>query len=280
MIIDQRHIEYEGQAVISHFKFEPPLVAASELSGHGCFIFPLNTRGDIYRQDGKKSVAEDQGILMKCGTYVNKWEGVKEGSPSEVVIIRLVPEVVETISEIKTAKLLYANYGEESSSAVIHLDELMNKFLENLFFYFDNPGLVNDELVALKIKELTLLLMNSKESNPLIDLLLTLFDAEKYQLKDIVDNHLYEQLSIGELATLANMSTPTFKRKFKAITGDSPGQYISQKRLMTAADMLEATTKNVSTIAYDCGFNDPNYFSKSFHSKYGVTPLEYRNQVR
>ncbi|MEM8890596.1 MAG: AraC family transcriptional regulator, partial [Bacteroidota bacterium] len=95
--------------------------------------------------------------------------------------------------------------------------------------------------------------------------------------KEIVDSNAYEKISMDELAALANMSTPSFKRKFKESMGESPGQYIKKLRLEKAAHMLNTSTELIASIAYECGFSDPNYFSKSFQAVYGLSPKQYRN---
>ncbi|MEL6251402.1 MAG: AraC family transcriptional regulator [Bacteroidota bacterium] len=277
-ILSQRHMELGGQQVISHVTFEPPLVISSELDRHGCFIFPINTSGEIYRQDGKTKVEADQGVLMKCGTYVNKWNHPENADlPSEVVILRFYPQIIEAAIDAKNLQAI-KNRMSNRSTALVEMDILMKKYLESLSFYFDNPRLVNDELVNLKFTELLLLLVSIREPNAALDLLSTLFDSQKFSLKEIVDSNAFEKISIDELASLANMSTPTFKRKFKESMGESPGQYIKKLRLRTAANMLDTSKELISAIAYECGFSDPNYFSKSFQSVYGLSPKQYRNR--
>jgi len=48
-------------------------------------------------------------------------------------------------------------------------------------------------------------------------------------------------------------------------------------RLQRAAVLLKTTEKNVSEIAYEVGFSDPNYFSRAFHEEFGRAPGGYRN---
>ena len=164
MVLNQRHMELGGKTVISHFTFKPPLVAASDLENQACFIFPINTKGNIYRQQGKTEVETGQGVLMKCGTYVNKWHQINAEEEAQVVILRLLPEVVEAALDGRISSQVQQKLKGKRSTAVVDLDKMMYSFLENLFFYFENPSLVNDELVVLKLKELTLLLLNSNET--------------------------------------------------------------------------------------------------------------------
>ena len=71
------------------------------------------------------------------------------------------------------------------------------------------------------------------------------------------------------------MSRVQLFRKFKAITGCSPSEYIKAVRLQHAADILASGKYNIADVAYNVGFSDPKYFSNCFSEKYGMTPSQY-----
>ena len=83
---------------------------------------------------------------------------------------------------------------------------------------------------------------------------------------------------ISWLATQAGMSRVQLFRKIKALTGESPSAFVRMLRLQKARNLLLTTSLNVSEIAYDVGFGDPSFFSRTFKEKYGKTPLETREQ--
>ncbi len=277
MILSQKHLEIDGKAVISHFTFSPPLVAASDLDNSACFIFPIQTKGNLYRADGKTEVSEKQGVLMKCGTYVNKWFGIGKNEVSEVVILRLYPDLMRNVIDPAIVTQLDQPVPSHNTNTVVQLDVLLKKYLDGLFFYFENPQLATEELVALKVKELTMLLINSKSSNPIIELLNSIFYRQRFALEEIVENNLYENVSLSEMAAIANMSVSTFKRKFKEMFNDTFSNYINHKRLEKASELLIRNVKaSISEIAYEVGFNDPGYFTKSFKKKFKISPSAFR----
>ena len=61
-------------------------------------------------------------------------------------------------------------------------------------------------------------------------------------------------------------------RKLKALTNRTPSQFIRSIRLQKAMKLLKSTDLTVSEIAYDVGFTDPNYFSRTFLEEYGIRP--------
>ena len=81
---------------------------------------------------------------------------------------------------------------------------------------------------------------------------------------------------VEDLAGSVYMSRMQLHRKLKAITDRSASNYIRVYRLNKAKSILEHHDKNIGEVAYDVGFNDPNYFSKTFHKEFGVSPSEYR----
>lgn len=74
-----------------------------------------------------------------------------------------------------------------------------------------------------------------------------------------------------------NMSESQLYRKLKALSGKSTALFIRGIRLSAAKKMLDASTFNISEIAYQCGFSDPAWFSRAFREAYGASPSDYRN---
>ncbi len=88
-----------------------------------------------------------------------------------------------------------------------------------------------------------------------------------------------ERLSDGhfntdELAAVVGMSRRQLLRKLSALTGRGPAEFIRFVRLHRAMELLEKGAGTVSEIAYRVGFNDPSYFSKSFHRQFGKVPTD------
>lgn len=94
----------------------------------------------------------------------------------------------------------------------------------------------------------------------------------------MMDNYPYN-LKLEEYASLANMSLSTFKRNFKSVFNESPGRWISNKKIALATQFLKTSDMTINEIAYDCGFEDPSHFIKVFKKHENVTPLTYRNKV-
>ncbi len=101
------------------------------------------------------------------------------------------------------------------------------------------------------------------------------------QLREVINEHLTTaDFSIPQIAQMMQMSQVQVYRKLKALTGKTPTQYMRILRMKKAMELLNTTTLNISEIAYDLGFSDPNYFSRTFQQVYGKTPSSIRKEQK
>jgi AraC family transcriptional regulator len=75
---------------------------------------------------------------------------------------------------------------------------------------------------------------------------------------------------------MAGLSRFHFLRRFRAITGTSPHQYLIALRLGAAADRLRSSADPVTSIALEVGFNDLSHFHQLFRRSFGLAPRRWR----
>lgn len=92
--------------------------------------------------------------------------------------------------------------------------------------------------------------------------------------------HLDRPLTVAELADRAHMSTRSFTRGFRQVTGTSPARWVAARRLDEARTLLETTTWSIDRIARTCGFGSPVTFRQSFVREFGTAPTSYRRRFR
>ena len=97
------------------------------------------------------------------------------------------------------------------------------------------------------------------------------------KLREIVQTHLdHSDFGVPQLAENLLMSQMQVYRKLKALTGQTPSQFIRNIRLQKGKELLQTTNLTISEIAYKVGYADPNYFSRTFHSEFKVSPRDFR----
>lgn len=95
-------------------------------------------------------------------------------------------------------------------------------------------------------------------------------------VKEYIAENLNENLTVGALAEIVNMSSSHFSRVFKQQTGFSPYDYILISRLNRAKYLLQVTDMTVSAIAYEIGFNSESNFIYFFTDNEGISPGKFR----
>lgn len=93
---------------------------------------------------------------------------------------------------------------------------------------------------------------------------------------EYMDQHCNENISLRQLATLANMSDQHFCRIFKKITGKRPVDYMNYLRINRAVVLLSESDFNISEVAMAVGFDDSNYFSRLFKKYQKTSPSAMR----
>jgi AraC-like DNA-binding protein len=92
-----------------------------------------------------------------------------------------------------------------------------------------------------------------------------------------IDNHLSEPLSNPRLADLCHMSVSHFIRSFHTATGQTPAEYIQDRKVSAAAQYLNFTDHSIEQIAELTGFANRFYFTRVFTKIMGIPPAGYRN---
>lgn len=87
-------------------------------------------------------------------------------------------------------------------------------------------------------------------------------------------------LNLKILADFLGISTSYLSMLFSTTKGVTFKQYLNEKRLTHAIQLLRETNLPISEIATTTGFNDANYFSKVFKSKFTTSPISYRQQMK
>ena len=85
-------------------------------------------------------------------------------------------------------------------------------------------------------------------------------------------------LALNAVAVYMAMSSYGVSRLLKDYTGMGFKEYVPQKRLETACEILKSTSMPVTEVAANVGFVNPAYFTSVFKATYSITPSKYREQ--
>jgi len=99
------------------------------------------------------------------------------------------------------------------------------------------------------------------------------------RVRDFIEAHLDDELSLAILADIACLSPYHFSRSFKQSAGVGPQRYVIQRRLERAKTLLRRTKQPLAWIAQEVGFADQSHLTSIFRREMGVTPGRYRSAL-
>ncbi len=275
MITSRSTFDYQGEVLIEKVKIKAPFTYEAAFQNTGCFIYFKERGPKLLSAVAKTQVQSNEAVLLKCGNHFLDLLRETNNDEVEVIIIHLFPDLLKKLYTGDIPEIAKKQNSSIENQVVVSSDVLA-KFIDSLDFYFQNPSLVNNDLLELKIKELILLLIQSKNIRSILELIADLYSSNTVNLREVIDLHLFSNLKVDQLAKLSNLSLSSFKREFKKQFNNSPTNYINEKRIQKAKELLTTTNLPVSEIAYETGFRDSLYFTRLFKKITGTPPTSFR----
>jgi AraC family transcriptional activator FtrA len=93
-----------------------------------------------------------------------------------------------------------------------------------------------------------------------------------------MQTRIHQPMSISKMANWAAMSERTFMRRFRSVTGMTPGEWITHQRIGLAKDLLERSTIAIDQVAARSGLGTAMTLRHHFRRRIGVSPTEYRKR--
>lgn len=93
--------------------------------------------------------------------------------------------------------------------------------------------------------------------------------------REFLESHYTDDISLEDMATQVNISPQYFSKLIKKTTGFNFIDWLSMLRVKKAKELLTNTNLTVKEVCFMVGYKDPNYFSRIFKKRLGITPSEY-----
>lgn len=97
--------------------------------------------------------------------------------------------------------------------------------------------------------------------------------------RTIEENFNNPDFGVEDLASHLNISRSSLNRKMRDILNTTANNYIRDKKIEKAEELLRTSSMQINEICYKVGFTTPSYFIKCFRKKYGMSPNEYANSI-
>lgn len=278
MVLEHKQIDLYNKMIFERAIIKAPFTVPNAMPNEACFLYVLEGSQRLHSANQRELIKSKDAVLMKCGMYFGEWLSSSDYIQCEAIAVHLYPEVLKKIyeSEIPDFIKQYKKQNNPTQLYKVIDNTLIDNYIRSMLFYFENPELVDEELVKLKLKELILLLLKTEKAKSIMEVISGLFSPREYSFKEVVEAHICSNLTIEQLAELTSLSVSSFKREFTRIYNNSPAHYFKNRKLEKAAELLVLSELRISEIAFDCGFSDIAHFSNSFQEKFNTSPTQFR----
>ena len=178
---------------------------------------------------------------------------------------------------------IYRKYRQRGGKAVFEAgtakeyEALLNTVTEKA----GSDSYIRDMEISDYLGRLLVLLMNETVVHSVSDDHISTSSTDRKiniaNVKEYVDRHFTESISLEDLAERFFINRSYLARIFKEKYGVTITAYVNQQRVTKAKELLRFTDATVEAIAVDCGF-EPNYFARVFKKLEGISPSEYRTK--
>jgi len=240
-------------------------------------LFVLEGVNQITHGKRTYTVRKNEMVLLKKNISItyDKTGSAETGDLYDSVMFFLKDEFLSDfmkmsgIRTIKTEELAGVN--------VMQVKEPLLSFIISIKAYFNGSAKMDKGLVRIKIMELLYDLAQTDQN-----LLLQLIQLRKQVVGDIshvIEENYLNPLKLADFAHLSGRSLASFKRDFNNVYKTSPAQFLKEKRLSKAKELLKATNWPVTEICFAVGFENVSHFVRIYKKFSGMTPTEFRKSL-
>ena len=242
---------------------------------HGIMVSLSQLQGTERRIDGRYQLeSQSVGDVALIPFQAHHW--TVDAQQSESILLTLPPELVaSSVAEVVNPERIELVPTFAQPDPLIYGMSLALR--EELRFEEGSSRLYMDAIANLLCVHL--LRHYSTQSLSIRDYRGGLSRSTLGEVIDYVQDHLNQDLSVLELARIAQMSSYYFGRLFKQSMNMTPYQYLIQCRLEEARRLLRTTDLPIAEIASRTGFSSHSHLTTLFKKQFSVTPSAYRRQL-
>jgi len=226
--------------------------------------------------DQKYTVRKNEMAILHKGIVV-EYEKYGEKDSKQVLDYMMFFLKEELLHEfMKISSLPFSQPTSTVLSAVHSVNERLLSYIASLKPYFEKPEGIQDELIKLKMLELLFDILDADKG--LMNHILQLRQQRPTNIVEVMEKNLLNPVSLQDLAYLSGKSLSTFKREFRKIYNEPVFQWIRNRRLEKAKELLTHSGLSITEVSLATGFENVSHFSKVWKKKYGITPSEMRSR--
>lgn len=269
-------LEMKGLSVIGNCSYSGIKTGTMYLQDH-VLLFVLEGTYIVRFGNHEYKVNKNEMVLLQKAIVI-EYEKYGESDLENTLDYMMFFIKDELISEfIKMSDINYSLPFTPVPISIYPLNNRLKTYIDSIKPYFNESEKIQEELIKLKLFELLFNIADADEK--LFYQFVQLKHREPSSIAKVIEENLMNPVSLEDLAYLSGRSLSTFKREFYAIYNEPTFQWIRNRRLEKARDLLTSSRLSVTDVCFATGFENVAHFSKSFKKKYGIPPSMIKRTV-
>lgn len=218
-------------------------------------------------------VLSEDGAMICCGFWLDYFLGMK-GMSNYRPLYRTTMDFSFMLmfgkqSNYMLPKFTFSNHGEQRVSDL--MDSMLHEYTQQSPFYEDYLSIMILELLLVLAREYSMAPSHKARSGAYGRYRCMVMDAI-----DHIDAHYADPITLEDVCKISMVSKTYFCYLFKLITEQTFTEYLMNKRIQKAMELIEQTDHSITDIGLMVGFGDSAHFSRTFKKLIGVAPRTYR----
>ena len=242
---------------------------------YNAIYFTLSGRKAFHYKNKSWHLTEDDSLVVCRGAYCQE---MFKDLDWEVLGFHFNDDFAKRVFQDYSKNFPRRNITNKPLDPIlsVKINERIKASYYALLSFFTNGADYSEYLLELKIKELMLHVLTEPKNHDIRAYFNQINNRDRNPLWQVMEQNFMFNLSLSDFAQLSQRSVTSFKNEFKKVYKTTPGKWLLNKRLDKAEKELVNSTKNISEIAFDNGFENVSHFSRVFKIKFGKSPLQYR----
>ena len=244
-----------------------PGISPEQIISDHFFLYLLKGSMLAYNGDHHYHFHPGDSCIARKNHLLRYTKEQKDGEFKKIVIV---------LDELFLKRFLARHPADRSESRAydsivpVKYNILLNLFIHSLEPYYKGEAEIEEAFADLKREELLLILL--KNDPGLADVLFNFGAPQKIEIEAFMSKNFRFNVPLERFAFLTGRSLSAFKRDFQNIYNDTPGHWLTGKRLEEAYFLIRQQNQKPKDIYLELGFEDLSHFSFAFKKRFGLAP--------
>jgi AraC-like DNA-binding protein len=246
-----------------------PGISPEQVITEHFFLYLLKGRMVAYNGDKDYSIKPGDSCIARKNHFLRYAKHKEDGDFLKIVIV-----LDEAFLKKFVTKHSFEAGAASSDESFLFIEDspLLKSFIKSLEPYYHGDAEIDETFADIKREELLLILLRTDAR--LVNVFFNFGAPQKIDIKAYMNGNFRFNVSLERFAFLTGRSLSSFKRDFQEEFNDTPGNWLTKKRLEEAYFLIHQQGRKPTDIYLQLGFEDLSHFSFAFKKQFGKSPSE------